>query len=386
MKNPVSRRYGELAAEGGITADPGQKELAERLDALLTALCEARTRSKRSSLGWLFSRSGAPQTVPGLYIHGPVGRGKTMLMDIFFELAPNARKRRAHFNDFMQDVQERIALFRKRLKAGEVDGDDPIKPVAEEIAQETRLLCFDEFAVTDIADAMILGRLFEKLFASGLTLVATSNVAPDELYAGGLNRALFLPFIDLIKENAEIFHLDAARDFRQDRERTHPLYVVPPGPKAEEVLAAHFVRLTGREKGERQEIALRGRQIEVPEAAEGVARFTFSELCERPLGSADYLKLASRFHTFIVSGIPVLGSERRNEAKRFINLVDTLYDKRIRLMASAEAEPEALFSGTSGAEAMEFVRTASRLAEMRSDDWPEAARREERPAVAKAGN
>jgi len=386
MKNRVSRRYGELAAQGGIVPDPGQKELAARLDALLAALGDERTRSKRSSLGWLFSRSAPPKGVPGLYIHGPVGRGKTMLMDIFFELAPNARKRRAHFNDFMQDVQERIALFRKRLKAGEVEGDDPIKPVAEEIAQETRLLCFDEFAVTDIADAMILGRLFEKLFACGLTLVATSNVAPDDLYAGGLNRALFLPFIDLIKENAEIFHLDAARDFRQDRERTHPLYVVPPGTKAEEVLGEHFARLSGSKRGEPQQIALRGRQIEVPEAAGGVARFTFAQLCERPLGSADYLKIASRFHTLIVSGIPVLGPERRNEAKRFINLVDTLYDKRIRLMASAEAEPEGLFTGTSGNEAMEFTRTASRLAEMRSDDWPEASGGEGRREAVQAGS
>ncbi|WP_026381678.1 cell division protein ZapE [Afifella pfennigii] len=371
MKDPVSRRYEALAAEGGLVPDPEQMALAARLDQLLSDLSAARTKSKRSSLGWLFARGKAPEPVPGLYIWGPVGRGKTMLMDIFFELAPNARKRRAHFNDFMQDVQERIALFRRRLKSGETEADDPIKPVAEQISQETRVLCFDEFVVTDIADAMILGRLFQRLFSSGLTLVVTSNVAPDELYAGGLNRALFLPFIDLIKENTEVFHLNAARDFRLGREEGEPLYLVPPGAEADRILDRHFLRLTGRPRGERQEIALRGRRVEVPEAAEGVARFTFSELCQRPLGSADYLKLAGAFHAFIVSDIPVLGPQRRNEARRFIQLIDTLYDKRRRLIASAAAEPDRLFIGKGGSEAAEFARTASRLAEMRSEAWPD---------------
>ncbi|WP_128290507.1 cell division protein ZapE [Afifella aestuarii] len=376
MKNPVSRTYDRLAAEGGITPDPVQKELACRLDALLGALADERTKSKKSPLGWLFSKGRRPEPVPGLYIWGPVGRGKTMLMDIFFQAAPNTRKRRAHFHDFMEDVHERIARFRQRLKAGEVDGDDPIKPVARDIAAETRLLCFDEFAVNDIADAMILGRLFEKLFAEGVTLVATSNVPPDRLYENGLNRPLFVPFIDLINKSNAVFHLDAPHDYRLDKHGEEPLYVTPLGEAAEKILDAHFERLSGEARGTPQQLSLRGRHLDVPEAAGGVARFSFHELCEKPLGSADYLKLAKTFHTIIVSGIPVMSPQTRNEAKRFINLIDTLYDQKIRFIASAEAEPDALWQGTSGAEAFEFQRTASRLTEMRSDAWPgEAAER-----------
>jgi cell division protein ZapE len=294
-------------------------------------------------------------------------------MDTFFDAAPTERKRRAHFHDFMADVHERIHRFRQRLKSGEAKGDDPIAPVAEEIAGEMSLLCFDEFVVRDIADAMILGRLFEQLFARGVTLVATSNVPLADQYEDGLNRALFLPFIALLDERVESFRLDAPRDYRLDGSGSLRRYVTPLGPEADACLDAHFRHLTGCAHGAPTEIVHKGRRIAVPEAAEGVARFGFADLCARPLGAGDYLKIAEAFHTLIVAGIPALGPHTRNEARRLINLVDVLYDNGIRLIASAEVEPQALFTSRSGSEATEFGRTVSRLNEMASDAYWQGA-------------
>ena len=269
----------------------------------------------------------------------------------------------------MADVHARLHERRLAIKRGEVAGDDPIAPVAAELAREESLLCFDEFSVRDIADAMILGRLFTALFADGVVVVATSNVAPDDLYKDGLNRALFLPFIALLKERLEAVKLDARADYRLEKLTRAPVYYTPLGPKADAALDAAFLALTGHERGEPARIELLGRLLDVPQAIDGVARFDFDSLCRRPLGSSDYLKIAQRFHTIILDHIPIIAASERNEARRFITLIDALYDMRVKLIASAASEPDALYGGEDGAEAFEFARAASRLYEMRSADY-----------------
>jgi cell division protein ZapE len=368
MNVSVGQRYGELAASGRLEADSAQIALVERLDALLARLAGYSPAKPPNALERLIGVK--PLEAPrGLYIYGPVGRGKTLLMDLFFEAAPARAKRRVHFHAFMADVHARIHQWRTRRKAGEVAGEDPIAPVAAEMAAQAWLLCFDEFSVRDIADAMILGRLFAQLFAAGVVIVATSNVAPDDLYKDGLNRALFLPFIALLHERLEITALEARTDFRLEKLARAPVYYCPPDAGARAALDAAFKRLTGHEHGEPGEIALLGRTLTIPEAADGVARFSFDDLCRRPLGSSDFLAIAQRFHTVLIDHIRVMSRDQRNEAKRFINLIDTLYDQRVKLIASAEAEPDKLFRGEEGYEVFEFDRTASRLIEMRSSDY-----------------
>ncbi len=363
-------RYREIAADGAIVLDQAQEALVARLDALNSDIAAARLASKSSSLGWLFAkRAPRRNQVRGLYIHGSVGRGKTMLMDMFFRACPEKRKRRAHFHDFMADAHDRIAAHRRALKEGAVKGDDPIPPVARALADEAKVLCFDEFTVTDIADAMILSRLFSALFERGVVLVATSNVPPDDLYRDGLNRSLFLPFIDVLKAHTEIFNLDAQRDYRLGRLAETPLYRTPLGPETEMAMEAAWMQLTGGAPSPSTEIRLKGRAIPVPAAAFDAARFTFADLCEAPLGARDHMTIARSYHTLMVENVPVIGPAQRNEAKRFINLIDTLYDNRNKLVVSAAAEPDDLYAGTSGTEAFEFQRTASRLIEMRSRDW-----------------
>jgi cell division protein ZapE len=269
----------------------------------------------------------------------------------------------------MADAHERIHLWRQALKRGEVSGDDPIAPVAASLADEAWVLCFDEFAVTDIADAMILGRLFTALFAHGVVVVATSNVEPDRLYEGGLNRALFLPFIELLKTRMEVVRLDARTDFRLEKLAGSPVYHVPADEAACAALDRSFKRLTGRERGDPVRLTVKGHALDVPQAAGGVARFAFPDLCAKPLGAADYLALAQDFHTVILEGIPKMAFEQRNEAKRFITLIDALYDNRVKLLASAEAEAPELYRAETGREAFEFDRTVSRLIEMRSEEY-----------------
>jgi len=339
-----------------------------KLDAIGERFAERRLARKGSALGWLF---GQRQVGPirGLYIWGAVGRGKTMLMDALFDVADVDLKRRAHFHGFMADAHQRIFAFRQRVRRGEEKDGDPIPHVAGAIAAEATLLCFDEFTVTDIADAMILGRLFTSLFASGVTVVATSNVEPDGLYAGGLNRALFLPFIALLEERMDVVRLDARADFRLEKLGGSPVYLVPGDDAATAALDAAFRRLSGEAHGRPVTLTVRGRPVGVPQAAGGVARFAFADLCGKPLGASDYLAVAERFHTVLIDRIPVMGPEHRNEAKRFIMLIDTFYDRHVKLIASADAEPTALYRATEGREAFEFERTASRLIEMRSHDY-----------------
>jgi cell division protein ZapE len=364
----VSERYGELLRDHRFVQDPAQARLAAKLDALAAKL----TNYPQEARPGVFARlMGAKPTEPprGLYVHGSVGRGKTMLMDLFFAAVDAPRKRRAHFHAFMADVHARLHEWRQARKVGTVTGEDPIAPVAAELAREASVLCFDEFAVRDIADAMILGRLFAALFAAGVVVVATSNLAPEALYKDGLNRALFLPFIALLKERCEVVELDAGADYRLEKLVRAPVYYTPLSRKADAALDTAFLALAGVPRGQPVEIELLGRSLDVPQAAGGVARFAFDDLCRRPLGSADYLEIAERFHTVLVDRIPVMSAAERNEARRFIILIDALYDMRVKLVASAAAEPEALFAGPDGAEAFEFARTASRLFEMRSADY-----------------
>jgi cell division protein ZapE len=372
MRESVRQRYDAMARAGEIAPDALQGALADMLDSLAASLAPQQRRRAASLPRWIGGSNGSASLPLGLYIWGDVGRGKTLLMDLFFDAAPTTRKRRVHFHAFMGEVHERIAAARAEAKAGSANGD-PIAIVGSALASEISLLCFDEFAVYDIADAMILGRLFEQLFRRGVTVVATTNVAPDDLYKDGLNRALFLPFIALLKEHMCVFHLDAPRDYRLDSSGTERRYATPLGADAAACLTAHFRHFSGGLPVQRLEIANKGRRIVVPEAARGVARFSFTDLCSQPLGAGDYLKLAEAFHTIILDDVPILPQSRRNEAKRFINLIDTLYDRHVRLIVSAEGEPDELWQGREGAEAFEFKRTASRLIEIRSDAYWDAA-------------
>jgi cell division protein ZapE len=365
---PVLSRYDALVASGVIERDPAQVRLVRKLDALATAAATHQLARKSSPLGWLFGKRDA--TAPnGLYIWGSVGRGKTMLMDIFFESLEVEKKRRAHFHAYMADVHERIHEWRQMLKRGEVTGDDPIRPVAASLAEEAWLLCFDEFAVIDIADAMILSRLFRALFEHGVVVVATSNVPPDDLYKEGLNRTLFLPFIELIKARMEVAQLAARTDFRLEKLGESPVYFTPADAAARRALDDIFARLTRRAAPKPVKLMVQGHPVEVPAQAMGVARLSYENLIQRPLGPSDYIALARAYHTVLVDGVPVIPPDRRDEARRFITMVDIFYERRVKLVMSADAEPDGLFRAETGNEAFEFARTVSRLAEMRSRDY-----------------
>jgi len=370
LRHNVLDTYLAQVERAHFARDAAQEQVAARLDALAQALHDRRLASKSSALGWMFGARRSKASVKGLYIWGSVGRGKTMLMDLFFNAVQEPHKRRVHFHAFMADVHARIHAWRQAKKAGNpaalYKGDDPIAPVAAALAQEARVLCFDEFAVTDITDAMILGRLFDALWALDVVIVATSNVVPDQLYSDGLNRALFVPFIRRIPDHMDILKLDANKDFRLEKLRGAAVYHVPPDRHA---LDQAFLMLTGSVKGKPMDLPLLGRLLHVPHAAGGVARFSFADLCEAPMGAADFLALAMRFHTVLIDHIRVMQSEERNVVKRFIMLIDALYDQHVKLIASAEAEPFALYHAASGREAFEFDRTISRLIEMRSGEY-----------------
>ncbi|HEY5217582.1 MAG TPA: cell division protein ZapE, partial [Pseudolabrys sp.] len=322
MSETFSTRYAALIAAKKIEADPGQAVLAKHLAALERRLDRHRLAQKSSALGWLFGNREKPEAPQkGLYVHGEVGRGKTMLMDLFFETSSVKRKRRVHFHEFMDDVHERVHVYRQEIKNGDVAEHDPIQRAAAAIAEEAWLLCFDEFHVTDIADAMILGRLFTRLFELGVVVVATSNLAPSDLYKDGLNRELFLPFVAQLARHCRVVRLDARVDFRLEKLTGVPTWYVPPDVQADAALDDAWRRLAGENGGAPHELVVKGHIVRVPKAAMGVAHFSFADLCAQPLAAADYLKIAHEFHTIILDHIPVMDFSRRNEAKRFIILI-----------------------------------------------------------------
>jgi cell division protein ZapE len=364
----IRAHYEAESAAGRLSPDDAQRAAADAFDRLKAAL-EAYGGSKRRLFSFGRSAVDPPR---GLYLHGSVGRGKTMLMDLFFASVRFSPKRRSHFHEFMSEVHDRIAVARKSSEG------DPLPRVAGDIARASALLCFDELHVTDIADAMILGRLFKSLFAANVVMVATSNAMPEELYKNGLNRQLFLPFIDLIEERMEVVRLDAARDFRRDKLAGHPLYYTPLNLKARAEMDKHWRNFSGGVETGPGELVVKERVLVVPHAARGAARFAFADLCDRPLGAVDYLAIAHAFHTVLIDDVPILSAQRRDTARRFINLIDTLYDNHVGLIISAEAEPDKLYPAGDGSEL--FKRTASRLVEMRSTAYLE--RRKERAHTA----
>ena len=366
----VVEQLNALTASGELKADAAQMDVAAQLDRILTDLKIRKPAKKKSALGWMFAKKAGPAaSIKGLYVEGSVGRGKTMLMDMFFQLAPVEKKRRCHFHEFMADVHNRVHAHRQKLKNGETKQADPIPPVAAQLLAEAELLCFDEFSVTDIADAMILARLFTELFANGCVLVTTSNVLPDNLYKDGLNRSLFLPFVDLLQQHVVVVTLNSPTDYRMEKIKSLPVYVTPLDDAADNAMDMAWRQLTEGHAVAPTEIAMKGRSIPVPRAAGRVARFSFSDLCEKPLGASDFLAIADRFDTIFIDHIPLLSADKRNETKRFIILVDALYDHTTRLFASAAAMPEDLLGKRKGTEGFEFDRTASRLFEMRSADY-----------------
>lgn len=367
MRGPLPR-YRALVETGALTDDPAQALAAARLQSLSDALTVKRPFRFAS-----FGRKTPPPK--GVYLWGGVGRGKSLLMDVFFNNTDFAPKRRVHFHEFMAETHERIAAWRaadetarrRHRAASKISLDDPMPPVAADIAADAKLLCFDEFQVSDIADAMILGRLFEALVAQGVTVVATSNRRPDDLYKDGLNRQLFEPFIETLKSRLDIVHVDAARDFRLDRLRGAPVYYSPPGPEADAAMDRAWSAMIAGAQEQAEALTVKGRTVPAPRTARGLARFTFAELCEAPLGASDYLAIVRRYGALFIDRIPKMGPENRNEARRFVTLVDAIYESRTKLVCSAAAAPQRLY--TKGDGAFEFERTASRLAEMQTADY-----------------
>ncbi|MEO1191622.1 MAG: cell division protein ZapE [Pseudomonadota bacterium] len=365
MSDGPLARYRALRSEDKLQHDPGQELAAEKLQALHHALSGYRPQAGAS--GWK-ARLGlarrAEQPPQGLYLFGPVGTGKSMLMDLFFETAQVEKKRRVHFNAFMTEVQDRLHAWRQKTKGKETA---PLDTLAKSMAGEAWLLCFDEFHVVNIADAMILGRLFEAMIDQGVVIVATSNWAPDRLYEGGLQRERFLPVIAYLKQHLDILELDGGRDYRRQRLKLLAVYHAPLGPSTDRALDQAFGELTDGAEAGPESVTVKGRTVPVPLAARGVARFAFVDLCDKPLGAEDYLTVAKRYHTVIIGETPLLHAENRDQAKRFMLLVDALYEMKVKLILGAEAPPDRLYPRGEGAE--EFLRTASRLMEMRSAEY-----------------
>ncbi len=357
MRQSLTEIYETRVTEGKLRADPAQHAVLPQLEHLRLWL-EEHAAKKRGLLGGLF---GKPQHPPrGLYLWGGVGRGKSMLMDMFYASVDIEAKRRVHFHAFMQDIHRGMHAARK------TGVEDPLAPVAEALVHDVRLLCFDEMQISDITDAMIVGRLFEKLFSAGVVVVTTSNRAPDGLYKDGLNRALFLPFIDLIADRLIVAQLQSPTDYRQHRLDGAKVYFQP-ATSAKGDIAAIWLDLTGGAGGEPLRLPVNGREVELPRFANGIGRASFWELCAKPLGPADYLAIAQAVRVLILEDIPQLSSYNYNEAKRFVTLIDALYEARVRLICSAADVPERLYLEGSGS--FEFERTASRLREMQSADW-----------------
>ncbi len=359
-------KYRELVAAGEIKPDPAQELAAERMQSLHNALL--RYTPKSGKKGWmqrfgLKSDAGDPPPL-GIYLYGGVGRGKSMLMDLLFQTIPIKAKDRVHFHSFMRDIHAEI--HRMRQLPGD-DAGDPIPGIADGIADNTTLLCFDEMEVRDIADAMIVGRLFQKLFERGVVIVTTSNRHPDDLYKDGLQREKFLPFIALMKTKLDVLALESLQDYRLGRLMGSPVYYTPLSAVSDKALDEAWVRLTDNAPPKPDHLTVNGRRVEVPAAAHQVARFAFSDLCEKALGPTDYLAIAAQFSTIIMSGIPQMNEEKKDAARRFVTLIDALYEHRTVLVCAAAVPPTELYKGQEGS--FEFHRTASRLIEMQAVDY-----------------
>lgn len=358
----VLDRYRRLLAAGELKPDADQRKAAEVLDRLAGELERGSTQGLWSRL--IGKTAPAPR---GVYLWGGVGRGKSMLMDVAFSAISFDGKRRVHFHEFMLEVHDRLRAEREK------EAGDPIPPVARAIAEGARLLAFDEMVINNSADAMILSRLFSQLLDQGVTVITTSNRPPRDLYKDGLNRELFLPFIDLIERDLQIVPLNGPVDYRLDRLGSGPTWYVPNGPEATAAVRSAFFRLTDYPPEDRDHVPSEdikvqgGRTLHVPKSLKGVAVFSFKRLCGEPRGAADYLAIAHRYHTIIIVGIPQLGPEKRNEAARFVTLIDALYDNKVKLLATANVPPAALYEAGDGA--FEFERTVSRLIEMQSEDY-----------------
>lgn len=357
MRQTLTEIYEARLAAGSLRADPAQHAVLPLLEGI-RAWLEANATRRVGLFAGLFAK---PITPPkGLYLWGGVGRGKSMLMDLFTDATAIPQKRRVHFHAFMQDIHRGMHEARQR------GVEDALAPVADAVIRDTRLLAFDEMQITDITDAMIVGRLFEKLFAAGVVIVTTSNRPPSDLYRNGLNRALFLPFIAMLEDRLQVVELESPTDYRQHRLQGAQVYFHPARNATAEI-AAIWTDLTGGASGTPLTLTVNNRSLTLPRFANGVGRATFWDLCARPLGPADYLAIAQAVRVLILEDIPQLSAENYNEAKRFVTLIDSLYEARVRLIASAAAEPERLYLEGTGA--FEFERTASRLREMQGADW-----------------
>jgi len=366
--------YRAMKRANQVQHDPAQELAAEKLQSLHNALLHYAPAAGRNGLKERLGLGRRKQEPPqGLYLFGGVGRGKSMLMDVFHAHAPTDAKRRVHFHAFMADVHERLHAWRQSAKAA--NKEDPLPEVAAEMAREAWLLCFDEFQVVNVADAMILGRLFEALFERGAVVVATSNTPPHRLYEGGLQRERFTPFIELLRERMDVLELDNGVDYRLQQLRELPTYHTPRDSAARAAVESAFAKLTEGTTPAPDRLTVKGRGVEIPLAARGVARADFAALCEQPLGAQDYMALAARYHTLVLDAVPQMGETRRDAARRFTALIDALYEHRCKLVIAADAAPHELYTGDDGAEA--FQRTASRLMEMQARAYIDTAWRGE---------
>ena len=357
MRQTLTQIHDARVSAGTLRPAPGQHAVLPLLESLRLWLEENATR-KVGLFAGLFARPAMPP--PGLYLWGGVGRGKSMLMDLFFAATEITAKRRVHFHAFMQEIHHGMHAARQQ------GVEDALAPVADSILRDTRLLAFDEMQISDITDAMIVGRLFEKLFAGGAVIVTTSNRPPEDLYLNGLNRAIFLPFIAMLRVRMQVSELESPNDYRQHRLSGAQVYFHPAG-RAEGKIKAIWHDLTGGAAGEPLRLPVNGREVELPRFASGIGHATFWELCAKPLGAADFLAIAAACRVLILEDIPQLSAANYNEAKRFVILIDALYEAKVRLICSAADEPERLYIEGTGS--FEFERTASRLREMQSADW-----------------
>jgi cell division protein ZapE len=370
-------RYRKMIECGDLKADAIQAEIVDKLQNLFQSLTLKAEQTNESVFSKFFGTKQKRHSLRGLYIYGDVGRGKSMLMDLFYDVAPLKEKRRVHFHAFMLEIHKEMHNWRymdatARIEKFGTAEDDPIAPLAAKISKESSLLCFDEFQVTDVTDAMILGRLFTALIDHGVILVLTSNRIPDDLYKDGLNRGLFLPTIEMIKRELDVVALDGPTDYRMERMKGMSVYYHPIGEAATNALSGAFWRLTDHEVDDRsqvqpEDIEVQGRLLHVPVTSRGVAVVSFKKMCGAALGSADYLALAWKYHTIIMVGIPELGPENRNEAKRFVIFIDALYENNVKFLCSAAVAPENLYAEGHGH--FEFQRTVSRLMEMQSKEY-----------------